>query len=189
MARNNVKYYRLEFAVVLYVTMATFLDVTGLQYFSSLFVFLFTWGIAYSALLLSGVFAENKILPIFLSILIAIFVIITPSVSDIIRSIAPWLGLIFFIIILMLTTSKVLLSEQEALPSGVKGAILMIILFSVIIGVLVNVRTRVGEPTNDDGNEFSTPKNLFLHPKMLGMVLLLAIAIATIALLTAKMPP
>ena len=56
--------------------MATFLDVTALQSFSVIFVFVFVWLIVYAILIYTKALGANQFINILIGLLIAFFVII-----------------------------------------------------------------------------------------------------------------
>src|SRR3989344_4908772 len=131
------------------LAMATFLDITGLEHFSSLFVFLFSWALIYAVFMLTKIFGDNKVLPALVAFLVSIFVLLSPGAVSIIREISPWIAI-------------------------------MLILIIIVIGVVVKIRARVegpGEGSNEDGSDYSKTSNVLLNPKMLGMILLLAIGV------------
>lgn len=167
--------------------MATFLDITGLEYFSSLFVLLFTWAIVYAVFLISKIFGDNKVLPIFVGFILSLLAMFNPVIVSIIRDIAPWIGLIFVLIMLMLTATKILIPGQEAMTMGARGVVLILILFITVVAILAKIRGNIQAPGEgiNEGKDYSKNVNVLLNPKILGMLLLLAVAIFTIALLTA----
>ncbi len=166
--------------------MATFLDVTGLQYFSSLFVFIFSWGVLYSVLLLSKVFGENKVIPAVLSAVMSFFMLFNPFLVDLIQTIAPWMGFVFIFVILLIVSMKLLVPGSEDLTFPARAATLIVILFIFVIAIAVKVKEAYVPADAKDREDFSKTGNVLLHPKVLGALLLLAIAVLTVGLLTAK---
>ena len=168
--------------------MATFLDITGLEHFSSLFIFLFSWALIYAVFMLTKIFGDNKVLPALVAFLISIFVLLSPGAVSIIREIAPWIAVMLILIMLTFTAMKLLIPGQEQMTMGARGIVLLFILFIIIIGVVVKIRAGLegpGEGSNKDGSDYSKTSNVLLNPKILGMILLLAIGVFTMSLLTA----
>ena len=161
--------------------MATFLDVTGLQHFSSVFVFLFVWIVIYAILVWTRVLGNNNVVNILVGLLMGIFVLISPLATSVVANIAPFLAVIFVLIMLMSVASHMLGGHGEAIP-GLKGVLLVFIVFAVIIGVAVQIRSQADSLTSDS-KDLSKTVNLIFHPTFLGTVLIFAIAIFTIALL------
>lgn len=166
--------------------MATFLDITGLQYFNSLFIFLFSWAILYSVFLLTKILGGNKVLPAFVALLLAILIIVNPIAVGVIETIAPWMGFIFIFLVLLLTAMKFILPAHEESIVAVKSGALLFIILVIIIGIFTRLRADIPEPEEGEGADFTKPVNFFLHPKMLGAALLLVISVFTVALLSTK---
>ena len=68
--------------------MATFLDVTALQSFSVVFVFLFVWIVVYAILLYTKVLGQNQWINVLIGLLVAFFVIISELATKVVREIA-----------------------------------------------------------------------------------------------------
>ena len=164
--------------------MATFLDVSGLQYFSNIFVFLFVWIVIYATLLWTKIAGNNKIVIILLGLLLGIFVLISPLATSVVASTAPFLAVIFVLILLMNIASKMLGADVESFPA-LKGVLLVFIVIVVIIGVGIKIRDQANTQSGNT-QDLSKTVNLIFHPKFLGIVLLFAIAIFTIALLASR---
>ena len=163
--------------------MATFLDVTGLQHFSSIFVFLFVWIVVYATLLWTKLLGQNNFVNILVGLLLGLFVLITPLATDIISSIAPYLAVIFVFIILITMATKMLGGDAEVFP-GLKT---IFIIFIVIV-VFIAAGTKIKENINSQpgAGESSGTVNLIFNPTFLGIVLIFSIAVFTIALLASR---
>ena len=160
--------------------MATFLDVTGLQHFSSIFVFLFVWIVVYAILLWTKVLGQNNLVNVLVGLLMGIFVLISPLATSVVANTAPFLAVIFVLIMLINVASHMLGGHGEAVP-GLKGVLLVFIVFVVIIGVAVQIRSQADNL--QESKDLSKTINLIFHPTFMGTVLIFAIAIFTIALL------
>jgi len=163
--------------------MATFLDVTGLEHFSSIFVFLFVWLVVYATLMWSKILGSNKFIAIFVGLLLGIFVLISPLATSVVASTAPFLAVIFVLILLVNIASQMLGGDIESFPA-LKGIFLVFIIIIIIIGVAAKVRDQA--PESQEKKDLSKSINLIFHPKFMGAVLILAIAVFTIALLASK---
>ena len=164
--------------------MATFLDVTGLQYFSSIFVFIFVWLVVYATLLWTKILGDNKFIDALVGLLLAIFVLISPVATSIVADVAPFLAVVFLFIVLINVASKMLGADIEAFPA-LKGVFLVFIILIIIIAAGVKIREKVNVPSETQ-KDLSKTINLIFHPTFLGTVLIFAIAIFTIALLASR---
>lgn len=163
--------------------MATFLDVTGLEYFSSIFVFLFVVIVVYATLLWTKLLGDNKIVIALAGLLLGVFVLISPIATSVVASTAPFLAVIFVLILLTNMAAKMLGGDVESAPA-LKGLLVIFIIIAIVIGVGVQVREKISDV--ETGKGLSKNVNLIFHPKFLGIVLILAIAIFTIALLASR---
>lgn len=164
--------------------MATFLDVTGLEHFSNIFVFLFVWIVVYAILLMTKVLGDNKFIHALLGLLLAIFVLISPLATSIVADIAPFIAVVFLFVVLLSVATKMLGSKIESFPA-LRGVFIVLVIIIVLIAAGVKVREQANVPSETQ-KDLSKTLNLIFHPTFLGAVLVLAIAIFTIALLTTK---
>ncbi len=167
--------------------MATFLDVTGLEHFSNFFVFIFVWLVVYAVFIYTKVFGQNKAIGIILGLIIGLFALFSPTITGLVQYIAPWFAVIFIFIVFISVTTKMFGATDDALAS-----LRVISLIIIIITVVVSSIIYVGEKTGISGNEtdkdrdYSKTKNFLVHPKFLGMLFVLLIAVFTVALLAGK---
>ncbi|MBI2657920.1 hypothetical protein HYX08_04470 [Candidatus Woesearchaeota archaeon] len=164
--------------------MATFLDVTGLQYFSSIFVFLFVWITVFAVLAWTKVFGHNKFIHALVGLLLGIFVLISPIATSIVADTAPFLAVLFLFIVLISVASGMLGANLESFPA-LKGIMLIFIVLIIIISAGVKIREQVNVPSETQ-TDLSSTVNLIFHPTFLGAVLIFMIAIFTIALLASR---
>lgn len=164
--------------------MATFLDVTGLEHFSSIFVFLFVWLVVYAVLIWTKVLGENKFVHALIGLLLGIFVLLSPIATSIIADVAPYLAVVFLFIVLISVAAHMLGGNIEAFPA-LKGVLLVFIVIIVVVAAGVKIREQVNVPSETQ-TDLSKTVNLIFHPTFLGTVLILAIAVFTIALLASK---
>ena len=164
--------------------MATFLDVTGLQYFSNIFVFLFVWLIVYAVLLWTKVLGDNKFVHILIGLLLAIFVLISPIATSVVADVAPFVAVVFLFIVLISAATTMLGANIEAFPA-MKGIFLVFIILIIIIAAGVKVREQANVPSSTQ-TDLSKTANLIFHPTFLGTILVFAIAVFTIALLASR---
>ncbi len=160
--------------------MATFLDVTGLAHFASIFVFLFAWIVVYAVLVWTKILGDNKAVGAILGFLFAIFIVISPTATNIIAGVAPFLAVVFIFIVLLSVATKMLGHDAE-LPPAIKGIFSLILLFVIVIGAGVHLKEEVD--ARESAGTLSNTLKVFFSPTILGVILLFAIAVFTIALL------
>ncbi|MBS3101136.1 hypothetical protein J4204_03305 [Candidatus Woesearchaeota archaeon] len=164
--------------------MATFLDVTGLQYFSSIFVFIFVWLVAYATLLWTRVLGDNKFISALVGLLLGIFVLISPIATSVVADVAPFLAVIFLFIVLINVAIKMLGADIEAFPA-LKGIFIVFIILVIFIAAGLKIREKANVPSETQ-TDLSKTVNLIFHPTFLGIILVFAIAVFTIALLASR---
>jgi len=82
---------------------------------------------------------------------------------------------------LMSIASKMLGGHGDSVP-GLKGVMMVFIVFVIIIGVGVQIRSQM-DSSAADTKDLSKTVNILFNPTFMGTVLIFAIAIFTIALL------
>ncbi len=166
--------------------MATFLDVTGLEQFANFFVFIFVWLTVY-ALLTYSKFIQNHAINIILGLIVGLFVLLSPIVSGAIRYMAPWFAV--FLILIMVVTVLIQSFGAGDLSSIAHLRIIVIVLIigGFVLGFAAYLREQVLLP-GDNGTEmdYTNTVHVLFHPKIIGMVFLLIVAVFTIALLAGK---
>ena len=163
--------------------MATFLDVTGLEHFSSIFVFLFVWIVVYGVLLWTKILGENKFVHALIGLLLAIFVLISPIATNVVASVAPFLAVVLLLIVLISVAAKMLGGDIEAFPA-LRGVFIIFIVLIIVVTAGVKIREQVS--VSETQTDLSKTINLIFHPTFLGMVLIFSIAVFTIALLASR---
>jgi len=164
--------------------MATFLDVTALESFSIIFVFLLVWVGSYAILLYTKVLGQNQFVSIIISLVIAFLTIISPLATLIVKSILPFVAVALLLIIVVSSASGMLGKfDADALP-GLKGILIVILVIALVVGSLAIIRQNIDVP--ERGEDFGKVSTVIFHPNFLGMILILLIAVFTIALLASK---
>lgn len=164
--------------------MATFLDVTVLENFSVVFVFLLVWIGGYAILLYTRILGQNQFVNIIISLVIAFLTIISPLATLVIKSILPFVAVGMVLIIIISATSGMFGKvDVDSLP-GLKGIVIVILVVALVVGSLAIVRQNIEVP--ERGEDFGKISTVIFHPNFLGMVLILLIAVFTIGLLASK---
>lgn len=167
--------------------MATFLDVTGLQYFSSFFVFIFVWLVVYAILAYTKVVGDSKPIHWIVGLVIALLVLLSPIATGAIAFISPWFALVFVFLIFIMMALKVFGgSAADLADSGqLKVAFLAFIFLILVVGVFAYIREQAAIPEGED-IDYSKTTSIIFHPKVLGIVFVLLIAVFTIVLMAGK---
>ncbi|MCH8329231.1 MAG: hypothetical protein IIB81_02465 [Nanoarchaeota archaeon] len=164
--------------------MATFLDVTVLENFSVIFVFLLVWIGGYAILLYTRILGQNQFVSIIISLVIAFFTILSPLATLVIKSILPFIAVGMVLIIIISATSGMFGKvDVDSLP-GLKGIVIVILVVALVVGSLAIVRQNIEVP--ERGEDFGKISTVIFHPNFLGMILILLIAVFTIGLLASK---
>ena len=162
--------------------MATFLDVTGLQHFTNIFVFLFVWILIYAIMNVVKVFGDNKVVAALVGFLFGVFTLISPTATAVIAGVAPFIAILFVFAIMLSIGSKVLGNEAEGF-STVRNVMLIFVILIVVIAAAIKLRESINL---DSKSQLSSTMRVVFSPTFLGLVLLFSIAVFTVALLASK---
>jgi hypothetical protein len=172
--------------------MASFLDVTGLAGFSKLFVFILVLVVVYGLLAYSKIIGDNKMIAWIIAFVLAIFVVITPLAAGAIAYISPWFVIIFIFAGFLMAAMKMFGASASDISSytPIKHVFLVVVLLVLLIGFLSYFRERTTLPgdneTSTDISEYTKSSIVVFHPTILGAIVVLLIAVFTIALLSGK---
>jgi hypothetical protein len=172
--------------------MATFLDVTSLEAFSKIFVFLLVFlGLAV-LFTTSKFFQGNKWIGWIIALLVAIFVVLTDILVGIIRYITPWFAVLFIFVIFIVIASQ-LFGAGSTDFGQYKPILFLVIIIIFVVGTVMYIRTNITVPGDIDkeGNvikekDYTTSYNFIFHPKIMGIIFILLVAIFTVALMAGK---
>ncbi len=163
--------------------MATFLDVTALENFSVIFVFLLAWLGGY-AMLLYTKFIQNQFLNIVLSLVFAFFVIISPLATIIFKTLAPVAAVAMFLVVIVFSASGMFGNVGLDSMGNLKVVVFVILIVGLIAVTGSIVRENIDVP--ERGEDFGKLSTIVFHPNFLGIIFIFALAIFTVALLAAK---
>ena len=164
--------------------MATFLDVTVLENFSVIFVFLLAWIGGYAMLLYTKVLGPNQLVNIILSFLFGIFVIISPLATTIFKTLAPIAAVVMLMVVIVYSASGMFGEVHPESIQGLKWIVFVILTVALIVGTASIVRQEITVP--ETGKDFSKISTVVFHPKFLGVVLIMLIAVFTVGLLATR---
>ncbi|MBI4141266.1 hypothetical protein HY485_05510 [Candidatus Woesearchaeota archaeon] len=183
--------------------MATLLDIGLIKGFSSIFPFLFVLVITWAILLRVKLFAENKAFATMIAFLFAIAIMFSPIATKTINLMAPWFVLLFVAIVFVLIVYQSF-GVSEATILGLVtgkdahyGAEFFWTLLSIIIVILLGSLFTV---LSEEGIDFRAGANVSLaqqtplqygismltHPKILGFIIVMLIAVFTIQRLVSE---
>ncbi len=179
--------------------MASILQVGVLKYFSLIFPALLVFVVVFALLEKTKVIGENKTVNAIIAIAIGFMVILFEDIISIINYMAPWFVLLFIFFILLLILYKLLgASDQNIAEFFTKNKGLQFVLIGIGVIILIAAIAHVyGQrllPVTDEGVNVTALEeptsfkqnvlNVLFDPKILGMIFILVIAVAAIALLT-----
>lgn len=165
--------------------MATFLDVTALESFSVVFVFLFVWLLVYALMLYTKVLGQNQVISILVGLFIAFFVILSDLATLIVRKIAPIFAVILVFVAIISIASRSMGADSMSFDSpGMKYGVIIVLVVALVVGSLAIVRDSIDVP--ETGDDFSKTSTIVFHPNFLGLILIFLVAVFTIGLLAAK---
>jgi hypothetical protein len=165
--------------------MATFLDVTALESFSVVFVFLFVWLVIYALLLYTKILGQNQVINILVGLLIAFFVIISELATLVVRQIAPVFAVVLVFVAVISIAARSMGASSLALTSpAMKYAVLVILIVALVVSSLAIVRSNIDVP--ETGEDYSKTSTIIFHPNFLGLILIFLVAVFTIGLLAAR---
>jgi hypothetical protein len=193
--------------------MATFLDISILGHFTSVFTFLLVFVIIYGMLEVFNVFGEGRRgLHAIIALAMGFIVIFTKSIVTVIQTFTPWFVVLILLIFFILFAVRMFGAgsgdiKAEIMKDGV--IVTWIIVFTVIIflfslgsgfgqksleegtstqpGTTVNATVPPGSTATGSFNQ--NLYNTLYHPKVLGLVLIMLIAIIAMLFLTSKEGP
>lgn len=182
--------------------MATVLDVGLLGYFNVVFSFILVWTLVFALLQKTKVLGEKAGLNGLIAVAVAFLVSLSDNVVEMIRFMIPWfaIAIIFFVLLILIfmvfgAGEKDIfgyIQKDRSVGWVIIGVVLVIVgaSFSNVFGQELLSQAAEGGATNVTAGGVATgsfQQNIYatlFHPKVLGMIVLFAIAIFAIALLS-----
>ncbi|MBU0536746.1 MAG: hypothetical protein KKE20_07295 [Nanoarchaeota archaeon] len=190
--------------------MVTVLDSGLLEHFTIIFSLIFVIAIVYGIFSMGRVFGDNKGLHALIALVVGLLVIMVPDITGIISVMIPWFTLLFIFILFLIVTYKIFGATDSDVMSVLKvdNVVIWVIIIIAIVIVIGSFSTVYGQKmlekttgesagtsggtssaTTGDTGTASYESNVsatFFHPKVLGMIFILLVAVFTIALLAMK---
>ncbi len=184
--------------------MAAFLEIGLLEYFSIIFPAILIFVLVFALLQKIKILGDNKTINALVAVALAFIVLLSKNILSIINFAAPWFVIFIVFMVLLLTVFKLMGASDENIAGVIRTdkvvqwtiiAISLIIVVSAFANVYgqkllpfttkeVNV-TETGETISVATPSFKTNvAAVFFHPKMLGAIFLLLVAVFTIGLIT-----
>ena len=187
--------------------MATAIDFGLLQTFDFIFPFIFVWAVVFATLQKSKLIGGAVAIDSTVAFAISLMILLSQTLIDILNFMIPWFTVaIIFFMLLMLMFMVFGASEKDIFAyvktdKGVGWALIGIALIIVIAAFGNVLGQQYTEEAFDDGTQTveTTPGGtatqdfegnvtaIFSHPKVLGMIILFAVAIFTVGLLSGSM--
>lgn len=182
--------------------MATLLDFTLLERFGGLFPILLVVVVAYALIAKFDLFSKNKFGALVLAALFGLVIGMTPTVSRAIQIMAPFYVLLFVALFFILLTMMTLGFKEETVTNyinepathggwvgwtvGSIATLIFIVGFFRAFAEQGLVPGLGGEIPTDVSPQEAVFYQIFFHPKVMGMVLVLLVVIFTINRLAAE---
>lgn len=183
--------------------MVTILESGLLEHFTIIFSLIFVIAIVYGIFQMGKIFGDNKGLHALIALVVGLLVIMVPDITNLISVMIPWFVLLFIFILFLLVAYKIFGATDEDIMSVLKvdNVVIWVIVIIAIVIVVASFSTVYGQkllerpgvnatPTAQEGTATgSFAQNVgatFFHPKVLGLIFVLAVAVFTIALLAMK---
>lgn len=188
--------------------MATFIDMSILQNFSSIFTFILVFVILYAMMeTVKALGEDKKSLHAIVAMIIAFLVAMSSGVVAVIQNFTPWFTMLILIIFFILFAVKMFGVKNETITDAFskKGAILTWIIILTVVILLFSLGSGFGQKTLEQGqtdgstvsvvsgnttapaNTGSFNQNLYntlYHPKVLGLILIMIIVLISMIFLT-----
>lgn len=180
--------------------MATILDIGILKSFSGIFPFLFALVITWAVLMRAKFFADNKAFAAIIAFLFAVATMFSTVAIKTINLMAPWFVLLFLAIVLIMVVYQAFGIQESQILGVITGQygtefawVIIVILGLIITGSLftvlaeekIELRAAAGVTV-----EQMTPAqwglSVLTHPKVLGFMAVMLIAMFTIQQLLAR---
>ena len=183
--------------------MVTFLDTGLFEFFSVIFPALLVFAVVYGFFTKFKIFGESKSLHAIIAISVAFLVMLSEDIVALISFIAPWFVLFFVFLMLLLMVYMIMGASADDFARVINNdptiswTIFVIGIVIIAAGVAHVYGQRLGPLTQDgevsdtdatisgETSDFSqNVGKILFHPKLIGMIFILLVAVFAIALLT-----
>lgn len=170
--------------------MASPVDLGLLPKFEPIFVLFFVFFLMYAILTKTKILGGAKEVNLVVSFVLAVLFMLTPGVSDVIKTVTPWIVILFFLIIIIVTVFLFVGVEGSVISSVFKESSVAWLIIMIILLIFGFVLSQVYGPfvqgiTGTDqkqGITYDIAKILF-SPRLLTTALILVIAAQAVRLI------
>jgi hypothetical protein len=167
--------------------MATFLDIAALEQFSIIFVFIFVWLAVYAILTYAKILGDNKAINIIIGLAVALLVLFSPIATGTIEYIAPWFAVVFVFVIFATMALKMFGATGVESLGSLRLVTVIVIVIIMVVGALSYIRQQITVPgENETSIDYGKTTTILFHPKVLGIMFVMIIAIFTVVLMAGK---
>ena len=185
--------------------MVEFLEIGLLEYFSIIFPAILIFVLVFALLQKIKILGDNKAINALVAIALAFIVLLSRNILSIVNFAAPWFVIFFVFMVLLLTVFKLMGASDENIAGVIRGDkvvqwTIIAISLIIVVAAFANVYgqrllpytleenitvTEEGEVISTATPSFATNvMAVFFHPKVLGLIFILLVAVFTIALIT-----
>lgn len=182
--------------------MATFLDIGLLQYFDVIFTVLFVFAIVYALLKKTEILGHSNSIIAIVAVAMAFLVLLSNTVVDMVKFMIPWFAVAIIFFILVILIFQTFGAGEKDIASALKDETLRWTIIGVAIVILVAAFGHVlgqsmteaaytsgGAVNATDGSSSTTSfeqniNAIIFNPKVLGLIILFAVAVFAIAFLS-----
>lgn len=179
--------------------MVSIIDATLLEKLGIIFPFLLIFAVTFGVLTLSGLFKENKLVQAIIASVFAFLGALSPIVIRTISLMAPWFVIFMLFLVLLLVSIMALGPTRGDIMSLIKsGKHDYLIWWIVLIVVGISVASLVtavselkgfrkltqAEGISPNGDELSATYRILVHPKIMGFIIIMLVAIVTVHYMT-----
>ena len=172
--------------------MATVFDVGLLSEFADIFAWVLIFVVIYGILQITDIF-KNRGIHALAAASITFLRGVTGGTTQVIAGLAPWFVITgFFVVFLMILVQFMGVSIQDTVFGGSAGMwwVFVPLVIGLIIALVAGPFSGETEVDPETGEAISTPGqnvlNIITEPKILGLILILAISSVTVALMAGK---
>lgn len=181
--------------------MVTFLDTSVLKAFDVVYAFLFVWALMFAILHKVKFVSTSSGVNAIIATAASFIVILSRSIVEMINFMIPWFTIVIIMVVLLLLIFQIFGFKEADMAKAVKDraiywsliGIAIVIMFAAFSNVFGQSILEAGQQVRGEVNETGElPKfqqNLFVtlfNPKVLGLIILFAIAVMTVALLSGE---
>lgn len=183
--------------------MATFLDIGLIQYFDVIFTVLLVFALVFATLKKTKILGESNSIAAIVSVAVSFLVLLSNTVMEMVKFMTPWFAIAIIFFILVILVFQVFGAGEKDIYSAVKDPVLRWTIIGVAIVILVagfghvlgqsltEAAFQSGETVNATAEGGSATVSfeqnvnaIIFNPKVLGLMILFAVAIFAIAFLS-----